>query len=274
MIKKTLMILLAAAFIAAPAYAGNVPEFDTVGCDATNYFNDDVRAMVAVVNTNSLGVNLNSNSVFPYDDILDRGEYYDTNAGDDSLDACFPEYISNLIDCGNGAVYEWQIVLQLKPKTDLDLSIRDCVLECYETEIFGNAGQTGRFKTFFGDILFLCSNNPSLTVTAKSGPKSDFADFTMDARLHPTLGLVALDDVLYTSKALWSEGIVLALPLNGENSSSGVMYNFNLREGDQINVKINVPITNSTEVRYGSDNVAIEYVGMSTMSFIGLGCDS
>ncbi len=96
----------------------------------------------------------------------------------------------------------------------------------------------------------------------------------MDARLHPTLGLVALDDVLYTSKALWTEGIVLALPLNGESSSSGVMYNFNLREGDQINVKIDVPITNSTEIRYASDNVAIEYVGMSTMSLIGLECNT
>ena len=273
MIKKTLMILLAAAFIAAPAYAGNVPEFDAVGCDATNYFNDGVRAMVAAVNANSMGVNLNANSVFPYDEILDWGEYYTTNAGDDSWDACFPGYISNLIDCGNEAAYEWQIVLQLKPKTDLDLSIRDCVLECYGTEIFGNAGQTGRFKTLFGNIVFQEGNNPSLTVTAKSGPKSDFADFTMDARLHPTLGLVALDDVLYTSKGLWTEGIVIALPLNGESSSSGAMYNFNLREGDNIHVKIDVPINNSAEIRYGSDNVAIEYVGMSTMSFIGMHCE-
>jgi len=272
MIKKALMILLAAAFIAAPAYAGNVPEFDAVGCDATNYFNDGVRAMVAAVNANSMGVNLNDNSVFPYNDVLDWGEYYDNTAADDSIDACFPGYISNLIDCGNDAVYEWQIVLQLKPKTDLDLSIRDCVLECYGTEIFGDAGQTGRFQTLFGGILFEDGRNPSLTVTAKSGPKTDFTDFIMDARQHPTLCPVALDDVLYTSKGLWTEGIVLALPLNGESSASGVMYNFNLREGDQINVQIDVPINNSAEVRYGSDNVAIEYVGMSTMSLIGEAC--
>ena len=265
MIKKTLMILLAAAFIAAPAYAGNVPEFDAVGCDATNYFNDDVRNMVAAVNANSMGVNLNCNSDF-------YTEYYSTNAADDSWDACFPGYISNLIDCGNEAEYVWQIVLQLKPKTDLDLNIRDCVLECYGTEIFGNAGQTGRFRTLFGSIMFEDGRNPSLTVTAKSGPKTDFADFIMDARMLPTLGLVALDDVLYTSKGLWTEGIVLALPLNGECSSSGVMYNFNLREGDKINVKIEVPINNCSEIRYGSDNVVIEYVGMSSMSLIGDAC--
>ena len=273
MIKKTLMILFAAAFIATPVYAGNVPEFDAVGCDATNYFNDDVRNIVAAVNANSMGVNLNLNSVFPYDIIFDWGEYYETNAGDDSWDTCFPGYISNLIDCGDGAVYEWQIVLQLKPKTDLDLKIRDCVLECWGTKIFGNAGQASRFRTLFGDMLFLNFNNPSLTVTAKSGPKTDFADFSMDARLHPTLALVALNDVLYTSKALWTECIVLALPLNGESSTSGVLYNFYLREGDQIHVKIDIPITNSSEIRYASDNVVIEYVGMSTMSLTGLECE-
>ena len=274
MIKKTLMILLAAAFIAAPAYAGNVPEFDAVGCDSANYFNDQVRQMVAAMNFDNgvpFAKNINDNSVFPYDIDIDFGEYYNHNAGGDSWDPCFPGYVSNLIDCTNEAVYEWQIVLQLKPRTDLDLNIRDCVLECFKTCLWGFAGQTGRVSTPFG-MIFEDSRNPTLTVTAKSGPKTDFPDFTMDARMHPTLGLVALDDIAYTSKALWTEGIVLALPITGKSSTSGLLYNFYLREGDQIHVKIDVPITNITEVRYGTDNVVIEYVGMSTMSFLGWEC--
>ena len=37
-LKKLLLVAVAALFLATPAFAGNVPEFDAVGCDATNYF--------------------------------------------------------------------------------------------------------------------------------------------------------------------------------------------------------------------------------------------
>ena len=46
MLKKLTLIMLAMVFMTVPALAGNIPEFDTVGDDSANVFNDAIKAQV------------------------------------------------------------------------------------------------------------------------------------------------------------------------------------------------------------------------------------
>ena len=50
MIKKFVICVLAILLVAPPAFGGNDPEFDAVGCDSTNFFNDWIKMMVVCCN--------------------------------------------------------------------------------------------------------------------------------------------------------------------------------------------------------------------------------
>jgi hypothetical protein len=115
---KFIAILSAAALLAAPAWAGNIPEFDAVDCDAWNYFAvANLVQHVPVINNNvgPFGP-VNYYSVFPpvfnAAGVLIDGEYFDTTAGQLFPDPCFPGYYSALTDAWNQGIYEWWIVLR------------------------------------------------------------------------------------------------------------------------------------------------------------------
>ena len=277
MIKKTLMILVMAVFISAPVLAGNTPEFDCVGDDSANYFNDAVRHMVVdnVDNSDGLLINLYSDFSECYDITGGIcGEGFENSAGPLSVDSCFPEYRSAMVDTWNEANYCWQIVLQMKPESDLDLNIRDCVMKHNMTNVWMGAEQTGRYRAPWGQLFFIKSANPSITVEAYSGPWStgSFGGpdcnkccgqymFTFDSRLQPTLEVVALKDLLYTSKALWEESLVMVMPTTGSTNMLGETT-YNLKHGDIIDVKVVVPYNSTCDIRYGADNVVVEYIGI------------
>ena len=283
MFKKALMILLTAAFIAAPAFAGNTPEFDTVGDDSNNIFNDTIRDMVVRNVTRGevdgdLWLRINKDSDFPYDEETDYGEYFQAPCMALTADACFAYLRCLKTDDSQGLIYrtcmvppysgektfKWQIVLQLMPESDIDLLIRDCVMKHNEFCVWYGAEQTGRYRTPWGQLAYDLPANPSVSVVCKPGPCSANGfdtPLTMDALMHPTLGTTALNGKLYTSKALWSEGIVLSLPEEGiANSLGDIMHQLN--QGDQIEVTVTVPHINTTDLRYGSDNVSLEYIGV------------
>lgn len=83
----------------------------------------------------------------------------------------------------------------------------------------------------------------------------------MDARQIPGLGLLCLDNALYTSKALWEEGIVMVMPETGVTNSCGETM-FNLKQGDAIVVSVSVPGNNTCDIYYGPDNVVLKYIGI------------
>ena len=277
MFKKALMILLTAAFIAAPAFAGNIPEFDTVGDDSNNIFNDAIRDMVVANVTRGLlpgdFVLINEDSDFPYNEVTDYGEYFQAPCVSFSADACFwnldeegqdPYKTCMVCPYSGEKTFKWQIVLQLMPESEIDLNIRDCVMKHNAFCVWTGAEQTGRYRTPWGQLAFDLPANPSISVVCKPGPCSanGFDEpLTMDALTHPNLVTTALEGNLYTSKALWSEGIVLSLPEEGVASASGVIMH-QLNQGDQIEVTITVPHINTADIRYGSDNVSLEYVGV------------
>jgi hypothetical protein len=288
--------------MASPAFGGNDPEFDTVGCDSTSFFNDWIKHMVVccnqidgrIVNDYSNWDRAGSSSVCPggwsetVNGVCVYEEFY-TSAGmlfpDPCFDGafmgyrhdtngCFPvfgEYNSALTDAFNEAIYRWRIILQKKPESDLNLNIVDCVLKHNEFDICEEAEQTGRYMDPKLGRFFVPTANPLITVRAYPGPYATpgfpSAGVTLDARQMPGLGLLCLENACYTSKALWEEGLVVAMPETGTTNSCGdTMYN--LKQGDAIEVTITIPPNNTVDIYYGRDNVILKYIGIMQTYFL------
>jgi hypothetical protein len=280
---KVIVVMSALMMLSLPAWAGNIPEFDTVGDDSSNFFALENFAQFGVVVQNNAGqfgpVNLYSDFRDPYVDPQGPAELFEeffTTAGQLQFDPCFG-IPSALTDVWNEAIYEWYIVLQMKPESDINLNIYDCVLKHNEFDIFEAAEQTGRYRMPWGELMFELSANPLVSVEAYPGnyPTPAFGQafedaiaadldpepLILDARTLPGLNVVPMDGQLYTSKAHWTEGIVLKLPKTGETNASGQME-YNLKQGDIIKVKIEIPENNTVDLWYGPNNVILKYIGI------------
>jgi hypothetical protein len=273
MIKKLALFVLFVAFVSVPALAGNTPEFDAVGNDSANFFNDFIKQMVVDNNIDSSGVNINHFSDFTgyiYKDQL-PWEFFDSNAASAGPSYCFPGYFDRKAGPWVPISFQWRIVLQMMPETDLDLNIRDCVFKENMTNIWLYAQQTGRWRQSNGKLVFDKNKNPRVTVRALPGIRQGGqpAPFFMDARKQPGLNLVSLQNQLYTSKALWEEGIVMKMPEPGSFNQNGEPV-FVLREGDLLDVRFDIPWNNPVDIYYGSDNVVIKYVGIVGMDLTEL----
>ena len=266
---KMLVVLFVVVFLASPAWSGNVPEFDAVGCDALNFFAVANLVQHVPVIFNNIGPfgPINFQSAFSQ-------ERFIQTAGQEFPDPCFEGYSSALTDAWNEAVYEWTIVLQMKPESDINLNIYDCVLKHNEFDIFFGAEQTGRYRADWGQLFFVPSANPIIAAQAEPGPFATpgfNGSFVMDARTLPGLDIVALDNQLYTSKAHWAEGIVMVLPETGTTNTSGQTV-FNLKQGDRINVRVTIPGNNTADIRYGRDSIILKYIGIVGTWFYGIEC--
>jgi hypothetical protein len=285
--KLALIFLLAITLAAAPALAGDVPEFDAVGDDSTNFFNDAIKD--AVVDNNEdfalreinrfsdwelaqdIQYDVNDDTTWPTapDDIKQGTgnrpyELFFNSSGLLQADPCFPGYFSALTAVYNYGLYQWVIVLQMKPQSDLDINIRDCVLKPNVFNIWVGAEQTGRFRWPWGELDFVRTANPKMTVYAIPGrfATAGFTDpVVLDARRMPTLRKVLFLDKYYTSKALWEEGLVAVLPQTGKQNQRGDKL-YDLHQGDMIYVEVVVPGTNTANVWYGPDNVIVKYIGI------------
>ena len=282
---KPIIIVGTALLLAATSWAGNIPEFDAVQCDNLNYFavaNRVPHKKIIKKNQGPYGP-INEYSFFPpvFDEdtgALIAGEYFSTTAGQLFPDPCFRRYHSALTVAWSEATYDWWIVLQMKPESDINVNIYNCILKHNEFTPWGGADQTGRYRADWGQLFFIPSANPTITVEAIPGefatPGFD-VPFTMDARQQPGLGAVALNSALYTSKAMWQEGIVLVLPETGTSNSSGETV-YNLKQGDRIHVTVTIPFNNTVDLRYGPDNVILKYVGIVGTWYYGYSgqCDA
>jgi hypothetical protein len=323
--RKAFLVLVAIALLASPAFAGNRPEYDTVACDYTNFFSYDfdlTRIFTARTNLDGFGNPINLFSDFSYragqtnnqhdpcflpefygECVFD--EFFENTAGQCYPDPCFgfcfdritePSglvensngshgYQSALTDAWNQGEYVWQIVLQMKPESDINLNIQDCVLKHngirpWNPFFFQNsegvleggdeAEQTGRYRASWGQLFFVAVANPTITAEAIPGPYATpgfVAPVFLDARNMPGLGLVPLVDALYTSKAVWEDDLVIALPETGTVNQSGqTMYN--LKQGDKIKVSVAIPPNNSVDIRYGPDNIILEYIGIVGTEYV------
>lgn len=261
MSKKYIISMLSGGVIlmASSVMAGNIPEFDAVCNDAHNYFATKNTAQYGQVIANNVGPNgpLEVRSCFPR-------EVFTNTAGQLFEDPTFPGYLSALTDAFNEGTYHWQIVLQMKPESDINLNIYDSILKHNSFNVWDGAEQSGRYRAPWGQLFFIPSANPTVSVTANPG---EFATpgfinpFIMDARTMPGLDLVPLSDALYTSKGMWAENLVVALPETGTQNSSGQQV-YNLKQGDMISVDITIPFNNTADIRYGADSVTLKYIGI------------
>lgn len=261
MFKKWMVILSAVALLAGPAFAGNIPEFDAVGKDSANFFIDDV--MKSVVDN---VLDRYKNKINDFSDFVPNGsEFFNNTAGALYPDPCFPGYVSAMVDMSNSATFTWQIVLQMKPESDIDLSIRDCVLKHNTFNVWGSAEQTGRYRTDRGKLMFLLSGNPTVAVKAFPGKYKTAgfpgAGFYLNARTTPGLLPLPLNGQFYTSKALWDETIVMEMPVTGVLNGLGETQ-YTLKQGDKINVTVSVSEDNTADIFYGADNVVLKYIGI------------
>jgi hypothetical protein len=260
MLKKTLLIMVAVAFLCVPALAGDRPEFDAVGDDSANYFNDAIKALVVANNP----WNLNSdweNILVPVEGFVPPVQL--------TADICFPGYLSAFTQWRRPARYTWRIVLQMDPQSDLDINIVDCVVKHnsktpFGTNPFEGASQTGRYELPWGQPVFDPGANPQVTAVAYPGPYAVFGfvtPFDLVNRTQGGLFLLPFRNLLYTSKALWEEGLVARMPEFLVPNLSG-QTEYPLSAGDIIEVNIDMPLTNPVDVRYGHDNVIVKYVGI------------
>jgi hypothetical protein len=261
MLKKTLLIMVAVAFMCVPALAGDRPEFDAVGDDSANYFNDLVKDLVVANNP----WNTNSDWEFPVEPV----EYFvpPTQLLTDGV--CFPGYEQSLTRRQSARSYVWRIVLQMDPQTDLNINIRDCVVKYNSFTAFGDtdgegAAQTGRTEDYWGNPLWDPNRNPRVTATAFPGPfavNGFDGPFVLTSRSQGGLILMPIQNLLYSSKGLWEEGILVRMPIDFIAAPGGVEST--LSAGDIIEVRIDIPNTNPTDIRYGRDNVVIKYIGIT-----------
>ncbi len=277
-LKRILVSLVAVVFLCTPAFAGEQPEFDAVGCDSQNYFNDFVKQIVIANNIDRQGRPINFYSDFiGYNPAMGWVEYFEQHASQEKLDPCFPGYYSHFLTAWNGGWFEWQIILQKKPDTDLDINIRDCVLKMnsftpFGDEPFEGASQTGRYIMPWGQSFWLKDSNPRITVTAYPGEYGNIEPGTiLDCRTTPALALLPLKEQLYTSKALWEESIVVVMPEDGELNLSGKVLR-RLEAGDMIRIRVDVPYENTVDLYYGQDNVVVKYVGIHGSEYVADFC--
>ena len=274
-IGKVFSMVVLAVFLAGTAWAGNIPEFDAVGCDNQNFF-ALTNLPYGVVIDNNVGYQGPINDYGSFGGPL--GESFWTNAGQLFPDPCWGEFglQSALTDAWNQGTYRWTIVLQMKPESDINVNIYDCVLKHNTFDIWNGAEQTGRYRAPWGQLFFVPTANPSMTVKALPGPYATAgftSAITMDARALPGLGLVPMDGQLYTSKAHWEEGIVLALPQTGNTNSSGETE-YNLKQGDRVQVTVDIPFNNTVDLFYGPDNVLLKYIGVVGTWYYGSFCNN
>lgn len=272
--KKQISILVAGALlVAGTAYAG-YPEFDAVGDDSKNFFALKDAALYGGVLTNAPTSAVNVDSDFTTK-VIEKiyfpngqpaketmAEYFKSDAGQVSTDACWG-FDSHVNGTWNEGRWHWSIVLQGKPESDLNINIYDCVLAMgAQSPWTGQAAQTSRYRMPWGTMMFDLLANPQITVTAESGPYNTNKpfSFTMDARTLPGLQTVALKNILYTSKGMWSEGVVAVMPETGKTNASG-QSTYYLHAGDRIIVDVYSPAT-SNYMSYGQDSVTVKYLGM------------
>jgi len=274
------VLLLVGMFMASSAWADNIPEFDAVGVDSANYFaKNNAGYQLVIKNTPAIfGKALEDYSNFTKEfmkirEIQFEWERFVADMGVAYPDPCWGAFNSVLTTVQRSGTYDWWIVLQMQPESDLDLNIYDCVLKHQGARnggLWGEAQQTGRWRSDKGNLYFSPCANPEITVEAVPGPwaVAGWDSQTLDARKIPGLWKSSLKEKWYTSKAMWDESIVIALPETGRWNQDGDA-NFQLVQGDAIHVTVKVPTFNTTDIYYGADSIVLKYIGMTGTEFLG-----
>ena len=247
------------------SYDINRPEFDAVGDDSQNFFQDPLMGRIIEFSRDRFNAPINEDSNFS------TIEYFYNNSGGVVPDPCYTNgsdtYLSALTTSFAEATYEWEIVLQMQPANDILLTTHGCVLSSGAENILEDGRQTGVYRTPWApnELVFLSDANPTITVTALPGPNAEQGfppgGFALDARKLPGLDIVVLDEAPMPIQAFISQGLLMINPKQGASNSAGdTMYTIN--SGDRIRVTIHIPPNNTADIRFGQDAVLLRYLGI------------
>lgn len=265
-IKWSLMIASALLLIGSQAFSGGRPEFDAVGNDSSNHFNDAITTLVSTANP------WNTKSDFTVHPLL--GMEYFSPPVQLTDDICYDGYRSAYTQWRKPARYEWQIVLQMDPQSDLDINIKQCVVKHSSTTVFGRipwegGDQTGRYQLTDGTVFFIPGANPAITVVASPGPNAVFgftSPFILTGRTQGSITELPLKRLPYTGTAIWERALVAKMPEYLTAAPDGGVE-YPLSAGDTIKITIAIPFLNSVDIRYGQDNVTVRYIGVNNTIF-------
>lgn len=240
------------------------PEIDLVGKDSHYFFTDTRISQIFTNGKDNYGNSINEFSDF-------QSEYFHTTAGQTTLDTCYStpghSYYSILTPTWTEAIYTWEIVLQMKPATDLVIKLNGCVLKTGTDDLWSDGYQTGYYTLPWAPTQpeFISGANPRLTVQAFPGPmaKEGFSSngFILDTRRLSGLQVTPLDDSLITIQSLAGESILVVLPVEGRINSSGQTIH-SLSQGDRIRVTVAIPGNTTPDVRLGASGIALQYIGI------------
>ena len=240
------------------------PEFDAVGDDSNNFFNDFFKDMVIENGRDGADNRINDFSDF-------ASEHFHHASGGLVSDPCFSlpsrTYMSAFTPGWTETEYEWQITLQMKPGADMFLSLISCVLQIGRNNVWNSAQETSIYRVPWApnESIFSPRNSPCLTVKALPGPQASVGfpaeGFYLDARKLPGLDTLPLVNSLFACEALLEKGVLLALPNTGMSNASGQTM-FELNRGDIIHVSLNIPFNNTADLYFGKDNLVIKYLGI------------
>ena len=240
------------------------PEFDAVGNDSDMLFKDYCKDMIIVKGLDRFGRAVNNFSDF-------SSEGFTNTAAGLTPDPCFSStgnvYLSALAGAWTQAEFQWKIVLQMKPASDMSLHIVGCVLSAGESDVWKHARQTGLYSAPWAPRtpIFVPQANPRIRIRALPGPfaMTGFPQegFYLDARKAPGLETSPLLAGALTLQSMVEGTIILALPKTGYTSALGqTMYEMN--RGDVLEIIIETPYNNTADVRFGRDNVFLKYLGL------------
>ncbi len=265
-IKRPFMIALTFLLIGSEALSGGRPEFDAVGNDSSNYFNDAITGLVLTANPWNTESDFTGNP-------LPGMEYFSTPV-QLTDDICYNGYRSAYTQWRRPATYEWQIVLQMDPQSDLDINIEQCVVKHSSTTVFGRipwegGEQTGRYQLTNGTAVFIQGANPCITVEASPGPNAVFgftSPFILTGLTQCGITELPLKRLPYTGVAIWERALVARMPGYMTAAPDGGIE-YPLSAGDTIRITIAIPFLNSVDIRYGQDNVTVRYIGVNNTIF-------
>jgi hypothetical protein len=264
--KWSVIIISALLLIGSQAFGGGRPEFDVVGNDNSSHFKDAITTLVLKANP------WNTKSDFtggPFPVM----EYFSPPV-QLTDDICYDGYRSAYTQWRRPARYEWQIVLQMDPQSDLDINIEQCVVKHSSTTVFGKipwegGDQTGRYQLTDGTVFFIPGANPSITVEASPGPNAVFgftSPFILTGRTQCGITEIPLKYMSYTGTTIWDSTLVARMPEYMTAAPDGGVE-YPLSAGDTIKITIAIPFLNSVDIRYGQDNVTVRYIGVNNTIF-------
>ena len=241
------------------------PEYDAVGDDSANFFQDQMTGMINDFSRDSQNNRINFDSDFT------PQESFSTDAASLVPDPCFANGSGTpqaaLTTAFQNANYTWEVVLQMQPAADIFLQANACVLDSTKEDILTDGRQTGLYRTPWDpdQQVFLKGANPQITVKALPGPNAvqgfPSTGFLMDARKLPGLEMVSLFESPLALQAFINQGVLMAKPKQGASNSAGeTMYE--LMPGDRIQVTISIPANSTADIWLGPENIIIRYLGV------------